>query len=51
MKNSIIKIKNPENTCKSRIDRDEGEFSKPEDSPEENIPPKMKQNNGNIEDR
>ena len=46
MKNTIIKIKNPENTCKSRIDRDEDQLSKLEDSPEENTPPKKKQNNG-----
>lgn len=37
MKNITTKIKNPENTFNSRLDRDEDELSKLEDRPEENI--------------
>lgn len=45
-------IKNPENIFKSRLDRDEDEFSKPEDRPKENIKNKKETKiMENIEDR
>lgn len=37
MNNTITRIKNPENTFKSRLDRDEDGFSKVEYRPKENI--------------
>lgn len=44
MKNTITRIKNPENTFKSRLDRDEDGLSKLEYSPKENIQNKKKRN-------
>lgn len=37
MKSTITKIENPENIFKSRLDRDENEFSKLENRPKENV--------------
>lgn len=43
MKNTITRIKNPENTFKSRLDRGEDGLSKLEYSPKENIQNKKKE--------
>lgn len=47
MKNTITRIKNPENTFKSRLDRGEDGLSKLEYSPKENIQNKKKKKQKN----